>query len=408
MYAAINASAWDVHSMTSSCRAIVQRLSRLILLLAVAAAFLAAQATEAQSPMAPSTATAPPAPVQPTPNPTDAGIPQPVPSSASAPTFATPPVAIVPLDKSIPGAALEVAGPLQAWNGRAYITGSGTITAGDTTAQVTLPYRGTMHVCASSTVKLAADSSAASGNVPGLLVALDRGAVEMSFAASTAREQNADTLLTPYFRIMIGGPNAADVSVRMGDDGDTCVDNAGANAPYVVVTSVFEGGVYRVQPGQRVMFEHGSLQKVVDQEQNHVVVRPLRNPRPTNFRWRRAKGLRPSRLPRPQQTQRLDLAKPQPPSFTRATNLRRKRSRSRSLPLRRVQRGLRLRRPARRRSPDSFAESGDSSSASSVRNSLCYGISCCTPQGARRMTWPGLSSWNIKLHCIASFPVVAP
>ena len=49
--------------------------------------------------------------------------------SAGAPTFATPPVAIVPLDNSIPGAALEVAGPLQAWNGRAYITGSGTITA---------------------------------------------------------------------------------------------------------------------------------------------------------------------------------------------------------------------------------------------------------------------------------------
>ncbi len=88
----------------------------------------------------------------------------------------------------------------------------------------------------------------------------------MSFAASTAREQNADTLLTPYFRILIGGPNAADVKVRLGEHGDTCVDNAGANAPYVVVTSVFEGGLYRVQPGQRVMFEHGSLQSVVDQE----------------------------------------------------------------------------------------------------------------------------------------------
>ena len=118
-----------------------------------------------------------------------------------------------------------------------------------------------MHVCASSTVKLAADSNAASGNVPGLLVALDRGAVEMSFAASSAREQNADTLLTPYFRIMIGGPNAADVSVRIGDDGDTCVDNAGTNAPYVIVTSCSSReALYRVQPGQRVMFEHGSLQ----------------------------------------------------------------------------------------------------------------------------------------------------
>jgi hypothetical protein len=179
-------------------------------------------------------------------------------------------VAIVPLDKSIPGAALSVDGRLQAWNGRAYLTGSGTISAGDATAQVTLPYRGTMHVCASSTVKLAADSSAASGaasgDVPGLLIALDHGAAEMSLAASTARAQNADTLLTPYFRIMIGGPNAADVRVRLGDDGDTCVDNAGANAPYVVVTSVFEGGLYRVQPGQRVMFQQGSLQKVVDDE----------------------------------------------------------------------------------------------------------------------------------------------
>ncbi len=182
------------------------------------------------------------------------------------PAFSTPPVAIVPLDKAIPGAATDVAGPLQAWNGRAYLTGSGSISAGASTAEVTLPYRGMMRVCASSTVKLAADSSAPAGEVPGLLIALDRGAVEMSFAASTAREKNADTLLTPYFRILIGGPNAVDVKVRLGEHGDTCVDNVGANAPYVVVSSVFEGGLYRVQPGQRVMFEHGSLQSVVDQE----------------------------------------------------------------------------------------------------------------------------------------------
>jgi hypothetical protein len=44
------------------------------------------------------------------------------------------------------------------------------------------------------------------------------------------------------------------------------VDNAGANAPYVLVSSVFEGGAYRVQPGQRVMFQHGGLREVVDQE----------------------------------------------------------------------------------------------------------------------------------------------
>ena len=115
----------------------------------------------------------------------------------------------------------------------------------------------------------------------------------MSLAASTARAQNADTLLTPYFRIMIGGPNAADVRVRLGDNGDTCVDNAGANAPYVVVTSVFEGGLYRVQPGQRVMFQQGSLQKVVDEEKE-----PCGCPSPTKsqaneFPLAQSEGLAP-------------------------------------------------------------------------------------------------------------------
>jgi len=257
----------------SFCRARHLPVSRLIVLVAATAAFLGS-ASSAQNPMAPSTPSvtqpAPPATPSAAPSTPAAGPSQPPAANDAAPTFSSPPVAIVPLDKSIPGAALSVDGRLQAWNGRAYLTGSGTISAGDATAQVTLPYRGTMHVCASSSVKLATASSAASGtasgDVPGLLIALDHGAVEMSLAASTARAQNADTLLTPYFRILIGGPNAADVGVRLGDNGDTCVDNAGANAPYVVVTSVFEGGLYRVQPGQRVMFQQGSLQKVVDEE----------------------------------------------------------------------------------------------------------------------------------------------
>jgi hypothetical protein len=216
-----------------------------------------------------------------------------------APRFNTPPVAIVPLDKSIPGAALTVEGAMQAWNGRAYLTGSGDITAGTATAEVTLPYRGTLHVCASSNVKLAADASAPAGEVPGLLIALDHGAVEMSFAASTAREKNADTLLTPFFRILIGGPNAADVKVRLGEHGDTCVDNVGANGPYVVVTSVFEGGLYRVQPGQRVMFEHGSLQSVVDQEKEPCGCPPPPKSEGNEFPLGQSEGLAPPPLQAP-------------------------------------------------------------------------------------------------------------
>ncbi len=219
---------------------------------------------------------------------------QPAQQPAQQPAFSKPPIAIVPLDRSLPGAALEVSGAMQAWNGRAYLTGSGSIVAGAQTASVTLPDRGVLQVCASSTVKLAADSGAPTGEVPGLLIALDRGAVEMSLAASKAREKNADTLLTPYFRILIGGPNPADVKVRLGDRGDTCVDNIGADAPYVVVTSVFEGGLYRVQPGQRVMFEHGSLQSVVDQEKEPCGCPPPAASRGNEFPLAQSEGMAPS------------------------------------------------------------------------------------------------------------------
>lgn len=172
------------------------------------------------------------------------------------------PIAIVPLDTGMRGAASAVTGDLQVYNGRAFIKANASVTAGAETTQITLPYRGELRVCSLTTVKLAADSVTQDGEVPGLLLAMDHGAVEMSFATT----QRADTLLTPDFRILVSGPGAADVKVRLGPKGDTCVDNAGTNAPYVVVSSIFDGGAYRVQPGQRVMFQHGSLHEVVDQE----------------------------------------------------------------------------------------------------------------------------------------------
>ena len=110
-----------------------------------------------------------------------------------------------------------------------------------TTAQVTLPYRGTLRVCASTTVKLAVDSSVPAGEVPGLLIALDHGAVEMSFADTPRKCRHRCSRPTSAFSSAAQG--AADVKVRLGaGSGDTCVDNAGANAPYVVVTSVFDSG----------------------------------------------------------------------------------------------------------------------------------------------------------------------
>ncbi|MGB7548893.1 MAG: hypothetical protein WBM14_14175, partial [Terracidiphilus sp.] len=190
-------------------------------------------------------------------------LPAQTPAAAVSPSS---PIAIVPLDDRIPGSGATVTGALEVTGGRAIIAASGAVTSGSTTTEVVLPHRGTLRVCASTTVKLAADSSVPAGDTPGLIMALDHGALELSFAASPATLRNADILMTPDFRILIGGPGAADVKVRLGEHGDTCVDNPGLNAPYVLVTSVFDASNYRVQPGQRVMFQHGSLHEVVDQE----------------------------------------------------------------------------------------------------------------------------------------------
>ncbi|MGB6973301.1 MAG: hypothetical protein WBD67_01325 [Terracidiphilus sp.] len=187
------------------------------------------------------------------------------PAPAATPNAPADPIAIVPLADAKSGAGATVTGALEVTSGKAILFSSGTVTSGSQTTDVLLPRRGTLHVCTATSVKLAADSSVpAGGSPPGLLMALDHGALEASFATG----RNADILLTPDFRILISGPGSANLKIRLGEHGDTCVDNplVQGTAPYVLVTSVFDGSVYRVQPGQRVMFQHGSTHEVVDNE----------------------------------------------------------------------------------------------------------------------------------------------
>jgi hypothetical protein len=235
------------------------------------------------------------------------------------------PIAIVTVNGPDASSNPTVSGALEISGGKAMIAASGSITAGDRTTTVVLPHRGTLRVCATTTVKLAADASVPAGDAPGLLMALDHGALETSYATG----QNADIILTPQFRILIGGPGASELKVRLGDAGDTCVDNTGApsdrsssmgwntgapsaNAPYVVVTSLFEGGLYRVQPGQRVMFQHGSLHQVVDNEKEPCgCPPPPSNAGGNEFPLAQSEGLAP--------TPTIVPAPPQPANIAPAT-----------------------------------------------------------------------------------------
>jgi hypothetical protein len=225
--------------------------------------------------------------------------------AATVPTAA--PIAIVPVD-----ASTTVTGALSVTAGKAIIATTGSITSGTKATEVVLPRRGVLRVCASTTVTLAADNSVPAGETPGLMMSLDHGAVETSFAAG----RNADVLLTPDFRILIGAPGASDLKVRLGEHGDTCVDNplVGTQAPYVVVSSVFDGGAYRVQPGQRVMFQHGSLSEVVDNEKEPCGCPPEPRPGTNDFPLAQSAGIGPQAPPITAATPASPGSKPAPPS----------------------------------------------------------------------------------------------
>jgi hypothetical protein len=180
-------------------------------------------------------------------------LPDPPPAAAAA-TRAS--IATVPLQ------GVSVDGSLSVANGRALIGNNGDITAGDQTAHVALTRGGHLNVCASTKIHLSTDNT---NPTPGgaLMIAMDRGALEAHYTPG----QYSDVLLTPDLRILISPPGQADLSIRVNNQGDTCVDNHGDHAPYVLASSLFNGGAYRIQPNQRVLFEHGSLSQVVDNEQ---------------------------------------------------------------------------------------------------------------------------------------------
>lgn len=181
------------------------------------------------------------------------------------------PIAYVPVE------GVSISGSLAVANGKASIGNDGTITAGDSTAHVQLARGGELRLCASTKVHISKDSSVNPTDPAAdfaVMIALDRGAIEASYTPG----KYSDVLLTPDLRILISGPGQADLKVRTNQKGDTCIDNHGANAPYITVTSQFEGGLYRVQPNQRVLFEHGSLDQVVDNETEPCGCPPVPQP----------------------------------------------------------------------------------------------------------------------------------
>jgi hypothetical protein len=166
---------------------------------------------------------------------------------------------------------VKVSGAVDISHGETLLGNGSQITAGNQAVTIALERGGELHLCSTSTVHLSKDSSIPDPSSSALLVALDRGAIETRYTVG----KYSDVLLTPDLRILISGPGEAQLSVRVNSRGDTCIDNHGASAPYVTVSSELDGGAYRVMPDQRVSFQHGSLLEVVDHEPEPCGCPPL-------------------------------------------------------------------------------------------------------------------------------------
>jgi hypothetical protein len=154
-----------------------------------------------------------------------------------------------------------IAGALEVSNGRAVLVGNTTVTARNKTAEVELKRGGTVKVCATSGLHVTSGQSAAGVTPAPLMLALDRGAIEVKMAATTR-----DVVMTPDLRFSLKGDGLLDLQLRVTRNGDTCVENRGAQAPVLNVADPFGDGTYELRAGQHVLFEHGSLKEVVDHE----------------------------------------------------------------------------------------------------------------------------------------------
>ena len=158
----------------------------------------------------------------------------------------------------------HVQGVVSVSAGKATLQNNGTVTAGNQASEVSLTRGGAVKVCAGSTVSFsqsAAPRMASPMSRNPLLVALQRGATEIQTGV-----QRNDSIVTPDLRVEMSDNATLDLRVRVNSNGDTCVENLGKNAPMLHVTEQFSGAGYLVKPGQRVLFEHGSVREVVDRE----------------------------------------------------------------------------------------------------------------------------------------------
>ncbi len=157
----------------------------------------------------------------------------------------------------MPVSDANVKGAVEIKNGQMEMSSGVQVNAGQHATEIQLARGGKVKLCAFSGVHISKGT-----NPSEVMLALDHGAMEVHGMLGDF----SDVLMTPDMRLILSGPGTEDLGIRVNGQGDTCVNNAGPHAPYVTVTEQLGSGLYRVQAGQHITFEHGSVGAVVDSE----------------------------------------------------------------------------------------------------------------------------------------------
>jgi hypothetical protein len=124
------------------------------------------------------------------------------------------------------------------------------ITAGATTAVLKLTRGGEMQICPHSVVTISSSNSGLEN-----LVGLSAGSIEAHYQLAS----NADTVMTPDFRILLPGPGDFHFGFSLETGGDVCVKSLPGSTSSVIVSEMFGEGTHQVKPGEQILLHAGRV-----------------------------------------------------------------------------------------------------------------------------------------------------